>query len=142
MNRHIVTGFVGRHISIIDIKKRGKIKANTIAKFQIATTDGRSKATEWVEIAVWGSRAKNLIEKYITPGTHLLIEGAVKRRYFIKKDGSKTWFVATHVESWHRVEILEGRKVRVMSEEDEDEIRDQSMSEITEENDSENDLPL
>ena len=69
----------------------------TLAKFSIATNDSYKNAqgekitdTQWHNIVAWGKTAQ-IVEKYITKGKEIAIEGKLTSRSWEDKDGIKRY---------------------------------------------------
>ena len=69
----------------------------TLAKFSIATNDSYKNAqgekvtdTQWHNVVAWGKTAQ-IIEKYITKGKEVAIEGKLTTRSWEDKDGIKRY---------------------------------------------------
>ena len=93
LNRVILIGNVGqdpelRHIPSLD---------KTVAKFSLATTEtyvdkdnNFQDVTEWHNIVVWGKWQVQKVEKNVTKGSLLLIEGKIKTRKWQDKESNAT----------------------------------------------------
>lgn len=86
---------IGRLGKDPEIKTLGK--GNKVATFTLATdesykgSDGqRVQDTQWHQIVAWGSQA-TIIEKYLSKGTQIAIEGSVKNRSYQTKSGEKRY---------------------------------------------------
>ena len=69
----------------------------TLAKFSIATNDSYKNAkgekvedTQWHNIVAWGKTAE-IIEKYVSKGKEVAIEGKLTTRSWDDKDGIKRY---------------------------------------------------
>ena len=85
-------GHLGNDPEIISLES-GK----TLAKFSIATNESYKNAqgekitdTQWHNIVAWGKTAQ-IIEKYITKGKEVAIEGKLTTRSWEDKDGMKRY---------------------------------------------------
>ena len=70
----------------------------TVARFSLATTDSYQDATgkkisetQWHNLVAWGGLAK-IIEKYLTKGSEVAVEGKLTHRTYEDKDGNKKYF--------------------------------------------------
>lgn len=68
-----------------------------LAKFSIATNEvywnnkgEKIKETQWHNIVAWGKQAE-LVEKYVTKGTELVLEGKLLNKSFTDKNGIKKY---------------------------------------------------
>ncbi len=69
----------------------------TLAKFSIATNESYKNAkgekvtdTQWHNIVAWGKTAQ-IIEKYVTKGKEVAIEGKLTSRSYETKEGEKRY---------------------------------------------------
>jgi len=91
-NKVQLIGNLGNDPEIINLES-GK----TLAKFSIATNDSYKNAqgekitdTQWHNIVAWGKTAQ-IVEKYITKGKEVAIEGKLTTRSWEDKDGMKRY---------------------------------------------------
>lgn len=99
-NRVQLIGHVGQEPEIKNLEN-GKL-----ANFSIATNENNTNAkgekvaqTEWHRITAWGKTAE-IIEKYVSKGKEIAIEGKLSHRSYDDKDGIKryvTEIVATEI---------------------------------------------
>jgi single-strand DNA-binding protein len=71
-------------------KKRAKL---TIATNETYKNDSGEKITDtqWHNVVAWGNNAE-VIEKYVTKGTQIAIEGKLTHRSYEDKNGEKKYF--------------------------------------------------
>lgn len=74
-----------------------------LAKFSIATNEAYRNAngekvieTQWHNLVAWGKLAE-IIEKYITKGSEVAVEGKLTYRTYNDKDGNKKYFTEIQV---------------------------------------------
>jgi len=74
-----------------------------LAKFSIATNESYRNAngekvteTQWHNLVAWGKLAE-IIEKYITKGSEVAVEGKLTYRTYNDKDGVKEYFTEIQV---------------------------------------------
>ena len=91
-NKVQLIGNLGKDPEIINLES-GK----TLAKFSIATNESYKNAqgekvtdTQWHNIVAWGKTAQ-IIEKYVTKGKEVAIEGKLATRSWEDKDGMKRY---------------------------------------------------
>ncbi|WP_027138246.1 single-stranded DNA-binding protein [Gaetbulibacter saemankumensis] len=89
-NKVQLIGNLGNDPEIINLES-GK----TLAKFAIATNDSYTNNkgekvtdTQWHNVVAWGKTAQ-IIEKYVTKGKEIAIEGKLTSRSYEDKDGNK-----------------------------------------------------
>ena len=91
-NKVQLIGNLGNDPEIINLES-GKM----LAKFSIATNESYKNAkgekitdTQWHNIVAWGKTAE-IVEKYITKGKEIAIEGKLTNRSWEDKDGNKRY---------------------------------------------------
>jgi single-strand DNA-binding protein len=91
-NKVQLIGNLGNDPEIINLES-GK----TLAKFSIATNESYKNAqgekitdTQWHNIVAWGKTAE-IVEKYVTKGKEVVIEGKLTSRSWEDKDGIKRY---------------------------------------------------
>ena len=105
INKVILVGNVGR-----DPEVKALPSGVRLAKFSLATTDRRFKdesgqpRTEWHNLVAWRGLA-DVVEKYVTKGKLLYVEGQIRTRSY-EQDGQKKYFTEIHIEE---MELLGGR---------------------------------
>ena len=91
-NKVQLIGNLGNDPEIINLES-GK----TLAKFTIATNENYKNAkgekmtdTQWHNVVAWGKTAE-IIEKYVTKGKEVAIEGKLTSRSYDDKEGNKRY---------------------------------------------------
>jgi single-strand DNA-binding protein len=91
-NKVQLIGNLGKDPEIVNLES-GK----TLAKFSIATNESYKNAqgekvtdTQWHNIVAWGKTAQ-IVEKYVTKGKEVAIEGKLTTRSWEDKDGMKRY---------------------------------------------------
>jgi single-strand DNA-binding protein len=91
-NKVQLIGNLGNDPEIINLES-GK----TLAKFAIATNESYTNTkgekitdTQWHNVVAWGTTAQ-IIEKYVTKGKEVAIEGKLTSRSYDDKDGTKRY---------------------------------------------------
>lgn len=89
INKSILVGNVGKNPEVKHLDS-----GSTVASFSLATSETykdkngeRQKQTEWHNIVFWGKTAE-VVEKYITKGMLVYIEGKITTRKWQDKDGN------------------------------------------------------
>lgn len=74
-----------------------------MAKFSLATSEvyrnaqgEKVKETQWHNIVAWGKVAE-IVEKYLTKGSEVAVEGKLTNRTYNDKDGNKKYFTEVQV---------------------------------------------
>ena len=91
-NKVQLIGNLGNDPEIINLES-GK----TLAKFSIATNESYKNAkgekitdTQWHNVVAWGKTAE-IIEKYVTKGKEVAVEGKLTSRSYETKEGEKRY---------------------------------------------------
>jgi len=91
-NKVQLIGNLGNDPEIINLES-GK----TLAKFSIATNESYTNNkgekitdTQWHNVVAWGKTAQ-IIEKYVTKGKEIAIEGKLTNRSYETKEGEKRY---------------------------------------------------
>lgn len=91
-NKVQLIGNLGNNPEIITLESGKKL-----AKFSLATNDSYKNAqgekvsqTDWHNLVAWGKTAE-IVEKYITKGKEIAIEGKLTTRSWEDKDGMKRY---------------------------------------------------
>ena len=91
-NKVQLIGNLGKDPEIVNLES-GK----TLAKFSIATNESYKNAqgekvtdTQWHNIVAWGKTAE-IVEKYVSKGKEVAIEGKLTTRSWEDKDGMKRY---------------------------------------------------
>ena len=90
-NRVQLIGHVGQEPEIKNLE------SGRVANFTIATNENYTNAkgekveqTEWHRVSAWGKTVV-IIEKLLTKGSHVAIEGKLTHRSYDDKDGNKRY---------------------------------------------------
>lgn len=74
-----------------------------MARFSLATSEvyrnaqgEKVKETQWHNIVAWGKVAE-IVEKYLTKGSEVAVEGKLTNRTYNDKDGNKKYFTEVQV---------------------------------------------
>jgi len=91
-NKVQLIGNVGNDPEILDLESGKKV-----AKFTMATNESyrndkgeKVQSTEWHNIVAWGKLA-GIIEKYVTKGKEIAVEGKLTSRSYETKEGEKRY---------------------------------------------------
>ena len=73
-------------------------KGNKLAKLSLATNETYTNQkgekvteTQWHNLVVWGKQA-DIVEKYLTKGSEIAVEGKLTSRSYTDKEGVKKYF--------------------------------------------------
>ena len=90
-NRVQLIGHVGQEPEIKNLES-GRVANFTIATNEIYTNAKGEKVeqTEWHRVSAWG-KTVDIIEKFLTKGTHVALEGKLTHRSYDDKDGNKRY---------------------------------------------------
>lgn len=91
-NKVQLIGHVGQEPEIKTFDGGKKVANITIATNESYTNDKGEKVeqTEWHRVTAWGKLA-DIIEKYVTKGKEIAIEGKLSHRSYEDKDGTKRY---------------------------------------------------
>ena len=85
-------GHVGQDPEIKNLEAGKKLANISIATNEVYYRDNGDKVekTEWHRVTAWGKVA-DIIEKYVTKGKEIAIEGKLTHRSYDDKDGNKRY---------------------------------------------------
>lgn len=94
INRAILLGNVGR-----DPEVRTTTNGDKVASFSLATSESwkdkatgeRKETTDWHQVVVFNQNLVGIVEQYVTKGSRVSIEGAIKTRKYTAKDGGERY---------------------------------------------------
>ena len=91
-NRVQLIGRVGQDPEVKNLDGGKKLATITIATNDIYYKDNGDKVeqTEWHRVTAWGKTAE-IIEKYVTKGKEIAIEGKLTHRTYEDKNGEKRY---------------------------------------------------
>ncbi|MBF6641566.1 single-stranded DNA-binding protein [Flavobacterium sp. J49] len=91
-NRVQLIGHVGQEPEVKTLDGGRKVANITIATNDYYTNDKGEKVenTEWHKVVAWGKTAE-IIEKYVTKGKEIAIDGKLSHRSYDDKDGTKRY---------------------------------------------------
>jgi single-strand DNA-binding protein len=91
-NRVQLIGHVGQEPEVKTFDGGKKVANITIATNDYYTNDKGEKVenTEWHKVVAWGKTAE-IIEKYVTKGKEIAIDGKLTHRSYDDKDGTKRY---------------------------------------------------
>ncbi len=91
-NKVQLIGHVGQEPEIKNLEGGKKLATFSIATNESYTNDKGEKVeqTEWHKVAAWGKVAE-IIEKYVTKGKEIAIEGRLTHRSYDDKNGEKKY---------------------------------------------------
>ncbi len=91
-NKVQLIGHVGQEPEIKNLEGGKKVASFSIATNDSYTNDKGEKVeqTEWHKVIAWGKTAE-IIEKYVTKGKEIAIEGKLTHRSYDDKNGEKRY---------------------------------------------------
>jgi single-strand DNA-binding protein len=97
-NKVQLIGHVGQEPEIKNFDGGKKLANLTIATNEVYYNDKGDKVeqTEWHRISAWGKTAE-IIEKFVTKGKEIAIEGKLTHRNYDDKDGNKRYITEVMV---------------------------------------------
>ena len=91
-NRVQLIGHVGQEPEVKALEGGRKVANITIATNDFYVNDKGEKIenTEWHKVVAWGKTAE-IIEKYVTKGKEIAVDGKLTHRSYEDKDGTKRY---------------------------------------------------
>ncbi|RAR72626.1 single-stranded DNA-binding protein [Flavobacterium aciduliphilum] len=91
-NKVQLIGNVGQEPEIKNLEKGKKVANFTIATHEVYYRENGDKVeqTEWHKVTAWGKTAE-IVEKFVTKGKEIAIEGKLTHRSYDDKDGNKRY---------------------------------------------------
>jgi single-strand DNA-binding protein len=92
-NKVQLIGYVGQDPEIKNFEGDKKLANLTLATNEVYKNDKGEKVeeTQWHRISAWGKTAA-IIEKYVTKGKEIAIEGKLTHRSYDDKNGEKKYY--------------------------------------------------
>ncbi len=92
-NKVQLIGNLGNDPEIINLESGKKLAKITIATNETYKNDKGEKVTDtqWHHVVAWGKTAE-IIEKYVTKGKEIAIEGKLTHRSYEDKNGEKKYY--------------------------------------------------
>jgi single-strand DNA-binding protein len=91
-NRVQLIGHLGINPEVIKLESGKKLAKMTLATNEDYTNQKgeKVKETQWHNVTAWGKQA-DIIEKYLTKGNQVCIEGKLSNRNYTDKEGVKRY---------------------------------------------------
>jgi single-strand DNA-binding protein len=91
-NRVQLIGHLGTNPEVITLESGKKLAKMTLATNEDYTNQKgeKVKETQWHNVTAWGKQA-DIIEKYLTKGNQVCIEGKLSNRNYTDKEGVKRY---------------------------------------------------
>ncbi len=112
LNQVTLIGNLGKDPDIRTMQNSGDKVANfSMAMTETWTKDGEKKErTEWANIVVWGNGVVGVIEKYVSKGSKIMVQGQLRTRKY-EKDGQDRYATEVVVQGLGgRILLLDGKK--------------------------------
>ena len=92
-NKVQLIGNAGNDPEIINLESGKKLAKFTVATNENYKNDNGEKVTDtqWHNVVAWGKTAE-IIEKYVTKGKEIAVEGKLTHRSYEDKNGDKRYF--------------------------------------------------
>jgi len=101
LNKVIILGNLGRDPEIFNTRNGGKIASLSLATTEKWTKDGeKHEKTEWHRVKIF-SKAAEIVEKYVSKGDMLLVEGKIVYDKYTNKDGVEMTSAEVHVSGFN-----------------------------------------
>jgi single-strand DNA-binding protein len=97
-NKVQLIGHLGKDPEVKTIESGKKVASFTMAtNEQYRNAQGQKiEETQWHYLVAWGGIAE-VVEKYLTKGAEVLVEGKIQNRTYTDKDGNKKYFSEVQV---------------------------------------------
>lgn len=89
VNKVILIGNVGRdpEVRTVGGSKVVSLSIATTERWSDKTTGEKKESTQWHNIVIWNERIGEVVERYVTKGSKVYIEGQLQTRKWTNKDG-------------------------------------------------------
>jgi single-strand DNA-binding protein len=121
INKVQLVGHLGTDIEVRKFDS-GSIKAS----FRLATTENykdaqgnKKEETQWHNIIAWGKQAE-ILEKYVSKGSELMLEGKIAYRNFETKEGEKRYITEIEVRDFKLMNNNKSQNQPITVEEEND----------------------
>lgn len=109
MNKAILIGRVGADPEI------RSTQGGKVASLRLATSERwkdkngeRKEKTEWHSVVIWGDGLAGVVERFVSKGDQLAIEGQIQTRKWQDSDGNNRYSTEIVVSNGGRIELLGG----------------------------------
>jgi len=91
-NKVQLIGHIGNDPEIINLESGKKLAKLTLATNEVYKNDKGEKVedTQWHQVIAWGKTAE-ILEKYVTKGKEIAVEGKLVHRSYDDKNGEKRY---------------------------------------------------
>lgn len=98
MNKIFLLGNTGKAPEIISFENGKKLAKVSLATTEVSKDASGNKIenTTWHDLVFWGNIVE-VVEKYVSKGTQLLVEGKLIKRSWDDKEGNKRYSTEVHV---------------------------------------------
>jgi single-strand DNA-binding protein len=113
LNRATIIGNVGKDPEIRatqDGRKIASLSVATSESWKDKNTGEKKESTEWHRVSVFNEGLVKVIEQYVTKGTKIMIEGQIKTRKWMDKDGLEKYTTEIVIQNFGGQMILLGGK--------------------------------
>lgn len=111
LNSVSLLGNLGKDPEIKTMTSGDKVANFSMAMTENWTKDGEKKErTEWVNVVIWGNGLVGVIEKYVSKGSKIYVQGQLRTRKY-EKDGQDRYVTEVVVQGiGGKVILLDGKK--------------------------------
>jgi len=113
LNRATIIGNVGKDPEIRATQDGREIASLTVAtseSWKDKNTGEKKESTEWHRVVVFNEGLVKVIKQYVTKGTKIMIEGQIKTRKWVNKDGQDQYSTEIVLQNFGGQLILLGGK--------------------------------
>lgn len=93
VNKVILIGNVGRdpEVRTVGGSKVVSLSIATTERWSDKTTGEKKESTQWHNIVIWNERIGEVVERYVTKGSKIFIEGQLQTRKWTDKEGRERY---------------------------------------------------
>ena len=111
VNKVILVGNVGRDPEVRTMNNGGKVVNLSVATSEAwkdKNSGERQEKTEWHRVVIFNEKIAEIVERYVTKGSRIYIEGSLQTRKWTDKDGSEKYATEVVVKAYRGELVLLG----------------------------------
>lgn len=88
LNKCCFIGNIGRDPEVRQVGGKKVVNLSLAVSERWKNADGeRQERTEWIKVVIWNEKIADVVERYLTKGSKVYIEGQLQTRKWTNKDG-------------------------------------------------------
>lgn len=92
LNKVMLIGNLGRDPEVRQVGGKKVVSFSLAVSDRWKNADGeRQERTEWVNVVIWNERIADVVERYVTKGSKIFIEGQLQTRKWTDKEGRERY---------------------------------------------------